>query len=115
MLDFLCHNKKYLVRYFNIFFLSFNLVEKNTFFYNKICLLFLKLNFAQNNFVNCHFKGKVGSAMSMSSPPLKNMICYLKQTRETQKRAEQRLLCKEKGGSVGRGRGEGACGGTEKS
>lgn len=53
--------------------------------------------------------------MSMSSPPLKNVICYLKQNRETQKRAEQRLLCKEKEGCVGRGRGEGACGGTEKS
>lgn len=116
VLDFVCHNKKYLVQYFNIFFLSFNLVEKNTFFYNKICLFFLKLNFfAQNNFVNCHFKGKVGGAMSMSSPPLKNVICYLKQNRETQKRAEQRLLCKEKEGRVGWGRGEGACGGTEKS
>lgn len=106
MLDFLCHNKKYLVQYLNIFFLSFNLVEKNTLFYNKICLFFLKRNFfAQNNFVNCHFKGKVGGVMSMSSPPFKNMICYLKQNRETQKRAEQRLLCKEKEGCVGRGEG----------
>lgn len=116
VLDFLCHNKKYLVRYFNIFFLSFNLVEKNTFFYNKICLFFLKRNFfAQNNFVNCYFKGKVGGPMSMSSPPLKNVIWYLKQNRKTQKRAEQRLLCKEKIGRVGRGRGEGARGATEES
>lgn len=37
--------KKYLVQYFNRFFLSFNMVEKNTFFYNKICLFFLKRNF----------------------------------------------------------------------
>lgn len=110
VLDFVCHNKKYLVQYFNFFFLSFNLVEKNTLFYNKICLFFLKRNFfAQNNFVNCFFKGKVGSPMSMSSPPLKNVICYLKQNRKTQKKSWAEVALQrenracwtgERGGSV---------------
>lgn len=101
VLDFLCHNKKYLMQYFNIFFLSFNLVEKNTLFYNKICLFFLKRNFfAQNNFVNCFFKGKVGGPMSMSSPHLKMWSVIWSKTGKHKKRAEQRLLCKEKIGRV---------------
>lgn len=110
VLDFLCHNKKYLVQYFNIFLLSFNLVEKNTFFYNKICLFFLKRSyFAQNNFVNCHFKGKVGGAMSMSSSPLKkcDLLSEAKQGNTKKSGAEaalqrERRVCwtGEGGGSV---------------
>lgn len=44
--------------------------------------------------------------MSMSSPPLKNVICYLKQNRETQKERSRGCFAKRKKGVLdGRGGG----------